>query len=114
MPVNEAIEIERAAGDELGMRMGATFVNQRLEPLSPEIVLTLDASVKKDTPLRDAVRVLRAREERRRIGEQNLQRLPHLMLRDAVSIPRLVTADFGRAALDTIAGIIAPALAQEA
>jgi anion-transporting ArsA/GET3 family ATPase len=114
MPVNEAVEIERAAGDELGMRMGATFINQRLSPVSPEVILTLDASAAKDTRLREVVRVLRAREERRRAGEQYLQRLPHLMLRNAVSIPRLATDEFGRAALETIATSIAPALAHEA
>src|SRR5262249_34300963 len=44
MPVNEAVEIERAVGDELGMRIGTTFVNQRLAALVPEIVPTLDVS----------------------------------------------------------------------
>ncbi len=114
MPVNEAVEIERAVGDELGMRIGTTFLNQRVSALVPEIVPTLQSSAEADKRLASATQVLKAREQRRVAGEQNLQRLPHKMLRDSVSIPRLVAADFGRQSLDAIADVIVPALAREA
>ncbi|HSI06644.1 MAG: ArsA family ATPase [Myxococcota bacterium] len=114
MPVNEAVEIERAVDDELGMRIGTTFLNQRVSALVPEIVPILDSSAITDTSLASAARVLHAREQRRIGGEQNLQRLPHKMLRDSVSIPRIVAADFGRRSLEAIADVIVPALAREA
>jgi anion-transporting ArsA/GET3 family ATPase len=114
MPVNEAVEIERTIADELGMRIGTTFLNQRIGALVPEIVPTLDAFAKVDATIADAARVLHVREQRRSTGEQNLQRLPHRMLRDSVSIPRIVTADFCRQSLETVTDIIVPALAREA
>ena len=114
MPVNEAAEIERAVSDELGMRIGTTFLNQRVSALVPEIVSTLQTSAVADKTLLPAARVLEAREQRRVGGEQNLQRLPHKMMRDSVSIPRIVAPEFGRQSLETIADVIVPALAREA
>ncbi len=113
MPVNEAVEIERAVCDELGMRIGITFLNQRVTALPPEIVPTLNVSAKEDKRLTDAAHVLHAREVRRLAGEENLQRLPHKMLRDSVSIPRIVGADFGLQSLEAIADVVAKALARE-
>lgn len=114
MPVNETVEIERAIGDDMGVSIGTTFLNQRISALVPEIVPTLDQSAKTTPTLAEAAHTLHARENRRTAGEQNLQRLPHKMLRDSVSIPRIVTADFGRKSLEAIADIIAPSLAKEA
>ncbi len=114
MPVNEAVELERAVGDELGMSIGTTFLNQRVSALVPEIVPTLQASATGDYNVISATQVLSAREQRRIAGEHNLQRLPHKMLRDSVSIPRIVAADFGRQSLETIADVIVPALTREA
>lgn len=109
MPVNEAVEIERVIGDELGMRIGTTFVNQRVSPLADNILPKLDAvNAKASTTLAEAISVLHMREDRRRSGELNLQRLPHHMLRDACSIPRYPQYD--RNALDAIADIIGTTL----
>jgi anion-transporting ArsA/GET3 family ATPase len=109
MPVNEAVELERAANDSLHMAVGATFINQRLAPLThARAAGTGDAAVDgvlaglKPGPLAALADVLTVREQRRRLGEQNLERLPHHMLSRSISLPRLVTAEFGRAAIDAL------------
>lgn len=109
MPVNETIEIARAAIDTLGMALGTTFINQRLEPLPTGALAALDG-LRADAALGGAVTALELREGKRRWGEENLQRLPGRMLADSVSLPRLVAPQFGRAQLEQLATCIAPAL----
>ncbi len=110
MPINEAIELEQAAVATLGIKLGATIINQRLEPLPAEALARL-APLGDDPRFAPLVEALRQRSKRRRVGDELLRRLPAYMLEHSVSLPRLVTADFGRAVVDDVATRLAPALA---
>lgn len=104
MPVNEAIEIAHAAETDIGMSLGAAFINQRVPALPAGVMTSLD-----DSP---AANTLRLRESRRELGDENLERLPANMLRGACSIPRMVTPNFDRRAIDAIADVVAPMLSR--
>lgn len=104
MPVNEAIEIEHEVTTNLGMFTGTAFINQRVSALPAPVV----QAVAGDTSA--IATTLALREDRRALGEENLERLPAHTLRDACSIPRIVTSDFGKAAIDAIADIVAAKL----
>lgn len=94
MPVNEALEIERAASTTLGVALGTTVVNQRLEPLPDDALPTL-APLAADPTLAASVHALARREAKRRAGEAELARLTAPLLASLVSLPRLVRARFG-------------------
>ncbi|MBC7793654.1 MAG: hypothetical protein H7Z43_08085, partial [Clostridia bacterium] len=101
MSVNEAIEIEHEAAT-IGICIGTAFINQRVAALPKgviEAVNGMDPSA--------IAHVLNLREDRRKLGEENLQRLPHHMIEIGCSIPRMVTSSFDRASINAIADIIA-------
>lgn len=111
MPVSEAVELEQAAADILSMRLGSTVINQRLMPLPPGSLDTLEVDCQPSIePLVDALRI---REQKRRLGEEHLGRLPAHMLGHVVSLPRLVVPKFGRAAVEQLADLVGPALEAE-
>lgn len=106
MPVNEARELERAAAEILEMRLGTTFINQRLDALARAGITALEAA---DEPwVRAMGQALELRQHKHLLGEEQLDRLPVAMLRDAVSFPRLVVPELDRAALERLAARIRP------
>ncbi len=112
MPVNEAVELEQGAADVLNIRLGATVINQRLDPMPAEALATLiDAPI--DAALEPLLNALRIRDGRIRVGEGHLERLPAYMLANSVSLPRLVDPQFGREAVSKLAEIIGPVLHPE-
>jgi len=86
MPVNEAVDLERAAADLLGIRVGTTFINQAHE-LLPAEALTELAPLATEPEHALALDILRIRQSRVAAGEAHLQRLPAHLLRDAVRLP---------------------------
>ena len=86
MPVNEAVDIEPFCVDKLGVTVGTTFINQRLQPLGDRVLAKL-APLAEEPRFRDSVRALRLRELKHAAGERHLQRLPARMLADAHSLP---------------------------
>jgi anion-transporting ArsA/GET3 family ATPase len=109
MPINEAIVLEEAAVSTLGIALGTTIINQRIPPIS-EAALDLLASTQLDDELVPLVAALRNRAARRRTGDELLRRLPAYMLEHAIELPRIVTADFGREAIERLALLLAGAL----
>ncbi|MEM6732743.1 MAG: ArsA-related P-loop ATPase [Myxococcota bacterium] len=104
MPVNEARELERAAADLIGITMGTTFINQRLTALDPEAIPTLMSQEQEWVAALG--RALDVRQSKQKLGEEQLERLPNIMLRDAVTFPRLVNNQFRRDSVETLAQII--------
>ena len=102
MPVTEAVEIERAAVQELKLALGTTFINQHVSPL-PESALERLAPLADEPMCAGALRTLRMREDKRRAGDRELERLPTAMLERAHYVPRLVTSRFGREAVERLA-----------
>jgi len=86
MPVNEALELERAASGQLGVALGTTVVNQRLEPL-PASALPALAPLAADPEVGASVQALDRREA------------------------RLVRPGFGAAELRELARLLAPVVA---
>ena len=107
MPVNEALEIERAASGPLGVALGATVVNQRLMPL-PDSALPALAPLAADPELAASVQALERREAKRAAGEAELARLGARLLASVVSLPRLVRPRFGVAELRELAHLLEP------
>ncbi len=108
MPVNEARELERAAADILGISIGTTFINQRLDPLSGEGIDRLSEAA--DPWVRALGHALELRQHKHLLGEEQLDRLPAAMLRDAVSFPRLVVEELDRNALEGLSERVADSL----
>jgi Mrp family chromosome partitioning ATPase len=113
MPVNEAVELEQAASDVLDIRLGTTFINQRVPGL-PEGTLTDLQSLAEEPVTAGAVEALRIREGKVAAGEAHLARLPSHMLANACSLPRLVAPAFGRPQIEELAGVIAAEVELEA
>jgi anion-transporting ArsA/GET3 family ATPase len=102
MPVNEALEIEQAVRGEIGIALGRAVVNQRLEPLPPGTLATLEP-LATDAELGPSIRALQLREGKRQAGEEQLLRLPPELLANAVSLPRLVGSGFGLSEVERLA-----------
>ncbi len=105
MPVNEAIELWKTATTELGMRVGTTFINQRVAAL-PASALAALPLLAQDPQLAGALRVLRMREDKREAGEGELQRLPATLREKAVSLPRLVGGAFAAKEVEMLAALL--------
>jgi anion-transporting ArsA/GET3 family ATPase len=112
MPINEAIAIEQSAASGLGMALGTTIINQRLEPLPTGALEALSRSA--DDRHTILLEILRTRAARWRAGEQMLRRLPAYMLDHSVSLPRLITTDFDRDAVMQLSNIVAAQINCEA
>lgn len=113
MPVNETLELAAAAQGELGVTLGATFINQRVEPLPGQAWQELCAE--DDEPEWLALRrALARRDSKQRLGESYLERLPSVMREHAVSLPRLIVDRLGAAELERLATLCAAVLAKEA
>ena len=110
MPVNEALELERAATGSLGLALGTTVVNQRLAPL-PEGALSTLAPLAAEPALAASVHALERREAKRLAGEAELARLTAPLLASVVSLPRLVRPRFGLAELRELAQLLDPVVA---
>lgn len=106
MPVAEATELEEAARTTLGMRLGVTFINQRVAPLPSGSLASL-ARLHTDLDLAPGLAALERREARIHMGEEYLARLPQTMREDSVALPRIVDPHFGRAAIETLARVLA-------
>jgi anion-transporting ArsA/GET3 family ATPase len=111
MPVTEAAEIERTANEMLEIRLGVTFINQRLKALPGAAGDRLRATGEPE--LVALAETLRLREARRMLGEEQLRRLPAYMMDSAVSLPRLSSPEIGREAVEQIADLILPVLERE-
>ena len=111
MAVTEAAEIERTATEVLGLRLGMTFINQRLEGVPAVACERLRTTGDPDLVL--LAESLQLREARRIQGEAELQRLPANMLDVAVSLPRLVGFEGGREPVHELAALLLPILARE-
>ena len=112
MPVNEAVEIERAATDLLGMRLGPAIINHWVEALPVGAVERLRTAASPEVA--PALRALDIREGKVRAGEEHLGRLPAHMLHRAIRLPRIVGPSFGRREVESLAEALAPALDAEA
>lgn len=99
MPVNEALELERAAQEKVGMRLGVGFVNRvDPEPLDPEVAQLLD-SMSSRLPQHPILRVARARVARQRRAEAEVARLGSHSRLSWLQLPELVPAPRGYRAL---------------
>jgi anion-transporting ArsA/GET3 family ATPase len=105
MPITEAIEIDRAARESFGIRVGTTIVNHTVAAL-PQGVLERVQTVGKAPGLEGAVRALAIREAKRLAGEAHLGGLPDHLRQNLCRLPRLVGASFGRSELETLADVL--------
>ncbi|MEL6759144.1 MAG: ArsA-related P-loop ATPase [Myxococcota bacterium] len=103
MAVSEARELERAASDLIGIRVGTTFINQRLTSIDAESVTRLERAGGDLSSLAEA---LRTRSTKVETGENHLRRLPKSMLDNAVSLPRLVSETDGAQTVEYLARVI--------
>ena len=101
MPINEAIEIEQAATNIIRIGLGATIINQRLEPLPDNALVSVAANAPPE--IEPLIETLGVRCSKRRAGEALLKRLPAYMLEHSVDFPRIVTRTFGREIVETFA-----------
>jgi anion-transporting ArsA/GET3 family ATPase len=108
MPVNEAIELEHAAATALRIRVGTTFINQRLSPLPDGALEQLQAAARPEHEL--LMHRLASRVAKRTAGDAMLRRLPAYMLEHSVDLPRLATRDLGRATVEELARLVAVAV----
>lgn len=112
MPVAETLELLHQAQEELGLRVGRLFINQRLTPLAHAALRHLAA--KGDVPLQAVAESLALREQRRMSQEEQLRALPDWLRAHAVVMPRLVTTTFDCEALQRLADQIRPQWEQNA
>jgi len=108
MPVNEALELERFAR-ELGVGLGAAFLNQDVEPL-PSAVLAQLAPLACDPALAGALVALRQREHKREAGASHFAHLPPQMLERAVRLPLLVSSQFALGELHALRVLLSAAV----
>ena len=104
MPVNEARELERAAADLIGIKVGTTFINRRLAALSEAALDALES----DDRCRALGASLKRRQHKWVLGEEQLQRLPAGMLRDSVRFPRRVIPKLDAEARRALAERVSP------
>lgn len=108
MPVNEARELEQAATDLIGIQVGKTFINRRLELLDH---VGVDALADASVPwVRALAAALETRQHKCELGEEQLHRLSSAMLGNSVSFPRLAIPELNREALEALAGRISASL----
>jgi anion-transporting ArsA/GET3 family ATPase len=93
MPVNEAVDIWRAARGDLGIPLGEAFINQCAEAVPREALASLASSG--GSELAGLASALEQREVKRLAGEQHLARLPAPLLASAVRLPLRVGSSFG-------------------
>jgi anion-transporting ArsA/GET3 family ATPase len=105
MPVNEAIELERECS-ELGIRLGTTFINQRLRAL-PESALTQLAPLTERPEGALLLEGLRLRQGRIAASEQYLERLPERLRDDALDLPLVI--DTGTPVPEQLAALVGDA-----
>lgn len=108
MPVNEAIEIDRAATEQRLCTRGLTVVNRVMQPMPAGLVArcqpAVDAAAAAHAPaLREMLATVAAREHWRTLGDKYLRRLPADELHEALQLGRRQPPVTGRAVFDAIA-----------
>lgn len=106
MPVNEAMELERAAAEMLNIRLGAAFINGVVSPLPEEALAALSQI---DAPdFHHVYMALRIRQDKVDAGQAHLNRLPAHLREGALELPRVVGERFGLKVLGGFADELKP------
>ena len=105
MPINEAIELEQAARESLGIHLGTTFINQGIPALCDEDLKQLKSTTLPGewTALKEVLEThaLQSRDEK-----QLLQELPAKMLDNALHIPQIIDQKNNRQTIEAIADLL--------